>query len=49
MIADSDKGSDIDPFADQDNDEDQAKEKWASWLQSMCASVFTICPLLVFE
>ena len=28
MIAGSDKGSDIDPFADLDKDEDQAEENW---------------------
>ena len=44
MIAGSDKGSDINPFADLDKHEDQAEKNWAPWLQSMCAkaSVFAL-------
>ena len=44
MIAGSDKGSDTNPCADLDKDEDQAEENWAPRLQSVCAkaSVFAL-------
>ena len=45
MIAGSDKGSDTDPFADLDKDEDQTEENLAPWVQSACAKA----SCLVFE
>ena len=38
------EGSDSDPFADLDEDEDQAEKNWALWVQSACAkaSVHTL-------
>ena len=37
MIADSDEGSDTDPFSDLDEDEDQTEKDRVSWVQSACA------------
>ena len=39
MIAGSDNGSDTDPFADIDKDEDQTEENWAPLVQSACANL----------
>ena len=44
MIAGSDKGSDTDPFADLDKDEDQTEKSWAQWVQVIICQSFGICP-----
>ena len=36
-IACSDKGSDTNPFADLDKNEDQTEKNWAPWVRSACA------------
>ena len=50
MIASSGKGSDTDPFADLDKEEDQIEKNWAPYgCKSSCAKASVFALFFVFE